>query len=136
MAKDIYHDTVRKALEADGWQITDDPLRVVIGRRLAYIDLGAKNVLTAIRNDREIAIKIKSFVGPSLLENLYGAIGQYIVYRLALAEQAVIPPLYLAIPNVAWKVIVDEQLNTLFEQLSIRMLIFNANNQQIEQWIE
>jgi len=28
MAKDIYHYTVRAALEKDGWTITDDPLRL------------------------------------------------------------------------------------------------------------
>ncbi len=27
MAKDIYHSTVRIALEKDGWTITDDPFR-------------------------------------------------------------------------------------------------------------
>ena len=28
MAKDIYHDTVRTALEKDGWTITDDPFNL------------------------------------------------------------------------------------------------------------
>ena len=40
MAKDIYHNTVRTALEKDGWIITDDPLRLIIGRRGFYVDLG------------------------------------------------------------------------------------------------
>lgn len=25
-AKDVYHDIVKRALEKDGWRITDDPL--------------------------------------------------------------------------------------------------------------
>jgi len=28
MAKDLYHDTVRVALEKDGWTITDDPFKI------------------------------------------------------------------------------------------------------------
>ena len=31
MAKEIYHDTVRVALEKDGWNITDDPLTLKVG---------------------------------------------------------------------------------------------------------
>jgi hypothetical protein len=31
MAKDIFHDTVRKALEKDGWKITHDPYRLRYG---------------------------------------------------------------------------------------------------------
>ncbi len=29
MAKDIYHNCVRNALEKDGWKITDDPLDLI-----------------------------------------------------------------------------------------------------------
>ncbi|HBW87516.1 MAG TPA: fatty-acid oxidation protein subunit alpha, partial [Cyanobacteria bacterium UBA11149] len=30
-AKDIFHDTVRSALEKDGWVIIDDPLYIKVG---------------------------------------------------------------------------------------------------------
>ena len=42
MAKDKYHAHVRSALENDGWTITHDPYKVMIGRRRGYIDLGAE----------------------------------------------------------------------------------------------
>jgi XisH protein len=32
-AKDIYHDTVRIALEKDGWKITNDQLKLAVGKR-------------------------------------------------------------------------------------------------------
>lgn len=32
-ARDIYHDTVRNALIKDGWNITNDPLRLRIGKK-------------------------------------------------------------------------------------------------------
>jgi hypothetical protein len=44
-AKDIYHNTVRTALEKDGWTITNDPLPLKIGKRTLNVDLGAKNYL-------------------------------------------------------------------------------------------
>jgi hypothetical protein len=37
-AKDIYHDTVKKALEKDGWTITHDPLIIRWGKRDLYKD--------------------------------------------------------------------------------------------------
>lgn len=42
-AKNIYHDAVREALVADGWAITDDPLRVQVGSRRLYVDLAAEH---------------------------------------------------------------------------------------------
>ncbi len=41
-ARDFYHETVRKALEADGWVITHDPYFPRLGKRKGYIDLGLK----------------------------------------------------------------------------------------------
>jgi XisH protein len=43
----IYHNTVRTALEKDGWTITDDPLTLNIGERSVFVDLGAEKLLTA-----------------------------------------------------------------------------------------
>ena len=46
-AKDIYHNTVRTALEKDGWIITDDPFKLKWGLRELFVDLGAKKLLVA-----------------------------------------------------------------------------------------
>ena len=42
-AKDIYHNTVRNALEKDNWQITKYPFVLKWGIRDLYIDLGAES---------------------------------------------------------------------------------------------
>jgi hypothetical protein len=47
MAKDIYHETVKTALEKDGWTITDELFRLTIGSRSIYIDLGAQKLIAA-----------------------------------------------------------------------------------------
>ena len=39
MAKDIFHDTVKLALQKDGWIITHDPYRLRYGIADIYIDL-------------------------------------------------------------------------------------------------
>ncbi len=47
MAKDLYHETVKKALIKDGWTITDDPLRLPYGNTDVEIDLGAEKLIAA-----------------------------------------------------------------------------------------
>lgn len=41
-AKDFYHEHVKTALINDGWEITDDPLKLKWKKRPVYIDLGAQ----------------------------------------------------------------------------------------------
>ncbi|WP_333212577.1 element excision factor XisH family protein [Microcoleus sp. S36b_A4] len=98
MAKDIYHNTVRTALENDGWTITNDPLTLKIGGRSAYIDLGAQKLLAAEKEGQQIAVEVKSFIGPSPVHDLEQALGQYIMYSQVLERQNSARLLYLAIP--------------------------------------
>jgi hypothetical protein len=76
-AKDLYHDTVKTALEKDGWTVTDDPLRLKIGTRNAAIDLGAEKLIAAERGSEKIAVEVKSFIGASLLNDLEKAWGSF-----------------------------------------------------------
>ena len=80
MAKDIYHNTVKIALEKDGWTITDDPLTLRIGGRSAFIDLGTEKLFAAEKKDKRIAVEVKSFISPSPVKDLEQALGQYIMY--------------------------------------------------------
>ena len=61
-AKDIYHDTAKNALIKDGWTVTQDPLRLRIGKKDLFVDLGAQRILAAEKGTEKIAVEIKSFV--------------------------------------------------------------------------
>jgi hypothetical protein len=63
-AKDIYHEMVKNALTKDGWTITDDPLKLIIGSRSLYVDLGAEKLIAAQKENQKIAVEIKSFLSP------------------------------------------------------------------------
>jgi hypothetical protein len=41
--KDAYHDSVRTALEKEGWTISQDPLQIVVDETTVFIDLGIIN---------------------------------------------------------------------------------------------
>ncbi len=64
-AKDIYHDTVKRALEKDGWKITAENLSLPWGGTQTYIDISADEVFAAEKEGRKIAVEVKSFVGKS-----------------------------------------------------------------------
>jgi XisH protein len=84
MARDTFHNAVRRALEKERWQITDDPLKLEYKGARLEIDLGAERLLAAERGEEHIAVEIKSFSGKSALHEFHAALGQYINYRRAL----------------------------------------------------
>jgi len=47
MAKDLFHDTVKRALEREGWIITHDPYKMKVEDVLYEIDLGAERLIAA-----------------------------------------------------------------------------------------
>jgi len=100
-AKDIYHDDVCIALRKDAWTITDDPLRLRWGKKDYYVDLGAEQVIAAEKPGQRIAVEIKSFLAPSMVDDMEKALGQYLIYRSILRRRQPDRELYLAVPNIS-----------------------------------
>ena len=103
MAKDLYHQAVRIALEKDGWVITRDPFNLVSKEdNIDYeVDLGAEKLIAAERGVEKIAVEIKSFLKTSLANEFHGILRQYITYSDALAFLEYERQLILAIPRFA-----------------------------------
>ena len=83
-ARDTFHDAVRVALEKDNWKITHDPLKVMLGKKRGYIDLAAEKLIAAEKEERKIAVKVKSFIDVSDLDEFEDALGQFLIYKVAL----------------------------------------------------
>ncbi len=64
-----------------------------------HIDLAAERVLSAEKGTRKIAVEIKTFGGASKLTDPEDAVGQYVVYRMALRRLEPERTLYLAVPQ-------------------------------------
>ncbi|MFN8353951.1 MAG: element excision factor XisH family protein [Spirosomataceae bacterium] len=136
MAKDIFHELVKQALEAENWTITHDPLTIKLSKRNLFIDLGAEKIIAAVRNHQKIAVEIKSFVGLSPMTDFYKALGQYQLYTLALKRQLPDTILYLAIPQESYESLLRDDLFAEFlTQLSLKFIIFDPDTKQIVQWI-
>jgi hypothetical protein len=85
-ARDLIHDDVRKALTKDGWKITHDPFAIRLGKIRVKADLGAERLIAATKENQKIAVEIKGFTKPSLVEALEVAIGQYNLYAALLSN--------------------------------------------------
>jgi hypothetical protein len=95
--RDSYHDTVKRALQKDGWTITHDPFPLQIGNKRLSADLGAERLISAEKESQKIVVEVKSFVGHSDVKDLEQALGQYVLYRQILNEMGIDRILYLAV---------------------------------------
>ncbi|MEM1324421.1 MAG: element excision factor XisH family protein [Bacteroidota bacterium] len=135
MARDIIHDAVRKALEKDKWLITDDPLDIRLEGTTLYIDLATERVLEAQKGKEQIIVEIKSLSKRSLLESIYGALGQYIIYRDALEEVEIKRAIYLAIAAQKYERLKEIPfLLRSLEKNGVKLIIVNIKEQKIEAW--
>jgi hypothetical protein len=135
--RDLYHDAVRASLIKDGWTITHDPLVLPLGDRKIYVDLGAENTLGAEREGRQIAVEIKGFGGPSEVDDLEKAIGQYALYRFVLARREPQRALYLAVSQDTYTTVFgDREIQDLTEAQGMKLVLFDPAEETIVKWIE
>lgn len=138
MAKDIFHDIVKTALQKDGWTITHDPYRLRYGVADVYIDLAAEAAIAAVKEGRKIAVEVKSFVSGSTISEFHTALGQFLNYRIAL-EISDEPQriLYLAVPQDAYQTFLCfEPAQTVIKRFEIHLIIYDVAQEIILQWIE
>lgn len=134
--KDIYHNTVKKALDKDNWKITHDPFRLRVGKKRLAMDLGAERLISAEKGSRKIVVEVKSFVGRSDVKDLQQALGQYILYHQVLVEQQVGRELYLAVPLRTYQTIFQSELGELLLRNGlIRLLVFDETEEVIVEWV-
>jgi hypothetical protein len=134
--RDIYHDTVKKALIKDGWTITHDPLVLKWGFKDLYVDLGAERLLAAEKEGRKIAVEVKSFVGESEVDDLEDAVGKFILYHDILDRTEPDRVLYLAVRQAVHVSVFEEPIGRiLLENQRVRLIIFDPQAEVIVKWI-
>ncbi|MEL6494371.1 MAG: XisH family protein [Cyanobacteria bacterium J06623_7] len=137
MAKDIFHNAVKRALEKDGWKITHDPYRLRYGIVEVYIDLAAEEAIAAEKEGRKIAVEVKSFAGASNISEFHTALGQFLNYRIAL-ETSDEPErvLYLAVPRDVYQTFLSfEPAKTVIERYQVLLIIYSSDREEIVRWI-
>jgi hypothetical protein len=97
--------------------------------------VGAEKLIAAQKGTDKIAVEIKSFIGASDLEDLYQAIGQFILYRQALRKVDPMRTLFLAIDVGAFKRMFDDpEGESLRVEEGINLLVFDKGTEEIVLW--
>ena len=137
VAKDSLHFQVRRALEKDGWTITDDPFVIeYLGTRLKA-DLGAEKIFAAEKDERKIVVEIKIFGGLSFFYELHNATGQYCNYRILLNETNPEREIWLAVPlNIYQSEFQKKATQKIIAGLKIKILVYEPEEEVIAEWIK
>jgi XisH protein len=135
-AKDVYHNTVKSALQKEGWTITHDPFPLKIGKKRLSADLGAERLISAERGTQKIVVEVKSFVGQSDVKDLEQALGQYVLYRQILDETGIERSLYPAVSRATFNSFFTIELGqVLLKNQIIKLIVFDDESEAILQWI-
>jgi hypothetical protein len=135
-AKDRFHDAVKRALQKDGWQITDEPLTISIERLTnLYIDFGAEKLIVAEREHQKIAVEVKSFLAPSTVSEFHTALGQCLNYRYALEDTEPDRKLYLAIPVSIYEDFFSVPfIQSVLTRSQISQIVYDVVREEIVKW--
>lgn len=98
-----------------------------------WVDLHAE----LLGENRRIFVEVKSFKRvPSPVESLAASAGKYVIYRAALDRIREVAPLWLAIPDTAYRGIFSQPIGqAVVKRLSISLIVYNVDRQEIVQWI-
>jgi hypothetical protein len=135
-AKDFFHDAVRRGLEKDRWQITDDPLELEWEEVKVKIDLAAERLIAAERDQQKIAVEIKSFISASAISDFHTALGQFLNYRMMLEVNEPDRQLYLAIPLDAYETFFQSNFaQASIDRYQLRLIVYEPIAEEIVKWI-
>lgn len=137
MARDLYHNNVREALEKDGWIITHDPYPIKVEDIGYEIDFGAEPLIGAHKEEESIAVEVKSFVGPSTINEFHKAVGQFNDYYVALEMLEPKRVLFLAVPQDVWlrffqKIVIQKAI----ARIQAKIIVYDPLTNEIKQWIK
>lgn len=134
-AKDKFHDVVKDALKDDGWRVTHDQFPLNIGGVEMYIDLAAEPLIAAEKEDKKIAVEVKSFIQPSKISEFHAAVGQFMNYRRALHQEDPERHLYLAVPSHVYRTFFSLAfIQESVEEYQLHLVIYDINTKAVVEW--
>lgn len=137
-ARDIFHESVKVALQKDGWTILREDWYIEIDSLglSVYIDLAAEKLIEAEKDGRRIAVEVKSFVGESNMTAFQKALGQFLVYVEAVKKQLLNWTVYLAIPADTYNnfFLRFEFVRELVERYDLKLIVFHPETEEIVLW--
>jgi hypothetical protein len=135
MARDKFHESVKKALLKEGWIITHDPLVLVFPKITFMLDMAADRVMVFEKDNQSIAVEVKTFERLSTTNEFHAALGQYFNYRLALKLKDAKRQLYLAVPQRVFENFFQiEFIQLALEEAKVAVLVYEPEAEVITTW--
>ncbi len=135
-ALDACHPQIVRALEKDGWRVSEKPVKIDTANRTVYIDIEAFRSTNGSRQHILLG-EIKCFPDKdSTTRDLYIAFGQYLIYRAVLDEREFNVPLYLVVPEEIYNAVFDSTVHRAIGDNRIRLLVVNIETEVIVQWMD
>jgi hypothetical protein len=134
-AVDRCHEQVVRAFVKDGWVVDTEQYGLRTARGILYVDIAVHRSRGNGTEMRVLLIEAKCFPRDgSTLNDLYVAIGQYLIYRNILTLKANSAELYLAIPAYAYSTLFQPLALPLLDELSIKTILIDMEQERIERW--
>jgi hypothetical protein len=131
---DRCHTQVENALKKAGWTLIHPPQTLYIEFRYLLVDIEARREQNGTQKHILFA-EVKCF-RQNTTNELFTAIGQYIIYQASLDSENDATPLYLAIPKTAYDTIFTKTIRAAIQQHRIKLLVVDLEKEEISQWIE
>jgi hypothetical protein len=137
--RDLYYDLVKNALRKDGWRITHNPLHLRLptndDTRTKQGEAAEALLLGAEKDERKIAVLVKSFVDHCDAADLQKALAHLRLYHTRLHATAPDHTLYLAVRQTTYR---DYFTGSVGEQLlasqPILFMVFDPRSEAIVNW--
>lgn len=143
--RDAGHAAVKRALVKNGWRITADPYIIAFDEFSLFVDLGAAKrfaeadpgqFIALQRSDTRIVVEIKEFRGKSVMTDLERAVGQYVLYRIALRRNNLEHEVYLAITTTVYDDLFTKPAGiAVIEDVPMKLIVVDPHTQEIVRWI-
>jgi hypothetical protein len=130
---------VIKALEKDGWVITDHPFMLRIKdeeNKIIYADFRAERDIPDELMEI-IIVEVKCFPEKaSQREELYRALGQFLFYYEALKPEQLEWALHLAVPQRVYdKMLKDGMVSLIIQDIHIKLIVIDIETEEVKSWI-
>lgn len=133
---DTCHHQVVSALQKDGWLIDAEQVVISTEKRQGFVDVRAAREVNGTRQ-QVMFVEVKCFPDRnSTTQELYIAIGQYIIYRAIMVESETVIPLYLAVPDEVFEAVFDSSVRWSIRESQIKLVIVDLDGEVIKKWIE
>jgi XisH protein len=133
---DHCHPQVVHALETEGWVVATKPFSLEVTKKhVVHMDIKAQSS-AEIAPETIIIVEVRCFPDTSAsTDALYTAAGQYIIYRSLLRQKGYDYPLYLAVPNQAFRGVFRRMAMAAVSENEIKMIVVYLEKEVIEQWL-